>query len=491
MNGSAMKAALTSTTLILCAALNCTISCTPGQCQDPFNDNQTWASQPPGAFLNNKAAVKKPVASQAVKKTAAKPAPLKPNVQSQPTLSRTGGNQSSGQFQPTNQQQYQQSGQQMQQMGQSDWQQMGGATGSNGGQLGSSDWVAPTNDGFNDESTQSSNQNNQDSGQGWVTNTYQNQGQGFGQSSGQNFSQGGGTSQIGQSEWNNPGQSNSQSSFQSQPQSQPRASGGGIGQSEWVTPGGGQQQQSRPTGAFSNQSMQPSQSMQSSQPNQTPGFPPIQQSGSGIGQSQWTTPGASDNTSFSNNNNNNNQSSPPFPQSSFQQSQSTGGNFGTGSSGGSAPSFGAVLEQEQLQGGAQINATGSGMGNMNSGGMGGGLVGGMNGGTGAGMGMPAFNQSAAAGVLPGIMNFMQNVMPSKGNTFNPNMGASTGGGGTMTGGSGAVFVPQQQVQKRPSQPMHTPLIVKQVSRTVNRSVNRAVNRSVNQMLFKGVNAIRF
>jgi hypothetical protein len=61
----------------------------------------------------------------------------------------------------------------------------------------------------------------------------------------------------------------------------------------------------------------------------------------------------------------------------------------------------------------------------------------------------------------------------------------------MTGGSGAVFVPQQQAVKRPSQPMHTPLIVKQVSRTVNRSVNRAVNRSVNQMLFKGVNAIRF
>jgi hypothetical protein len=100
MNGSAMKAALTSTTLILCAALNCTFSCTPGQCQDPFNDNQTWASQPPGAFLNTKPAAKKPVVTQAAKKTAAKPPPLKPNIQSQPTLSRTGGNQSSGQFQP-------------------------------------------------------------------------------------------------------------------------------------------------------------------------------------------------------------------------------------------------------------------------------------------------------------------------------------------------------------------------------------------------------
>jgi hypothetical protein len=119
------------------------------------------------------------------------------------------------------------------------------------------------------------------------------------------------------------------------------------------------------------------------------------------------------------------------------------------------------------------------------------MNGGMNGGTGAGMGMPAFNQSAAAGLLPGIMNFMQNVMPSKGNTFNPNMGTSTGGGGTMTGGTGAVFVPQQQAVKRPSQPMHTPVIVKQVSRTVNRTVNRAVNRSVNRMLYKGINSLRF
>lgn len=483
MDGSAIKAALAST-LVLCAA----IYCAPARCQDPFNDNQTWAAQPPGAFLNNKPAAKKTVATQAVKKTASKPAPLKPNVQSQPTLSRAGGNQSSAQYPAPNQQQSNQ------QMGQSDWQQMGNAGNSSNTQMGTSDWVAPTNDGFNDESTQSSNQDSQDNGQGWVTNTNQN--------SGQNFNQGSGSSgQIGQSGWNNPGQS-SQNSMQSVMPNQ--GSGGGIGQSEWVSPGGGNNNsgntnsgnnnsgnnsggQSRPSGAFSNQFNQVNQSNQSS-PNQTPGFPPIQQSSNGIGQSGWTTPGGGD-TSVSNNggnsfNNNNSNQPPPFPQSSFQQSGSTGGNFGssTGNSGSGAPSFGAVLEQEQLQGGAQINASGSGMGNMNGGGNGG-----M--GSGGGMGMPAFNQSAAAGVLPGIMNFMQNVMPQKGNTFNPN--TMNSGGGTITGGTGAVFVPQQQVQKRPSQPMHTPVIVKQVGRQVNRTVNRAVNRSVNQMLFRGVNSLRF
>jgi hypothetical protein len=57
---------------------------------------------------------------------------------------------------------------------------------------------------------------------------------------------------------------------------------------------------------------------------------------------------------------------------------------------------------------------GGGMVNTNGGGMGTGMSG--------GGGMPAFNQSAAAGLLPGIMNFMQNVMPHKRQYLQPQYG---------------------------------------------------------------------
>ncbi len=403
--------------------------------QNPFNDNQTWANQPPGTFLNNKAATKKPAV--AVKKPVAKLAPLKPNVQ-----------QGSPQFSTQQPEQFQQ---RQQAVGQSEWQQMGTSGAQQQGQQGSSDWVEPSGD--LDQPTQDTQQG----GQGWVTNTQApaNYGQGNSNSGGQ----------IGSSGWNTPGGTSGNSST--------GGTGGGnqnsnIGTSGWVTPGGGSQPQSTQSnnnaGAFSSQGVG---NYQPPQPNN------IQTQS----QSQWNTP-VTNNNNNSGNNFNTASSPPAFPPSSFRPAGQ-----GQQPANGQAPLLGDVLEQEQLQGGVQSSGNMGNMGNGASTNM-------VTPGSGAGQAMPAFSQGSAAGFMPAIMNMMQTIMPQKGAVFNPNLGStgSSTGSGTLNNTGSNIFVPQQQV-RRPAvhHPMRAPRLVTQTGKQVSRQLNRNVNR----MLYRGMSNLRF
>jgi len=414
--------------------------------QNPFNDNQQWA-QPPGAFLNNKAAAKKPTTT--AKKSVAKLAPLKQNVQhaNPPILS----NQSN---------QINQIQQGQQPVGQSDWQQMDGTGGDQqqSSQQGASDWVGQT-DNFNNTQNQGKN------GQGWVTNTQAPAD--YGQSGSSSASSG-----LGSSGWITPG----------------GAAGGTGGDTGSASSGSmgdntGGQRQSNGGGAFSSQGVgnfqpQPVQQMQQGNVQQSQwtmpnSNSPNNNSNNGIGQSQWNTPGGAINNSNNLNDNNpaSQASSPGFPPSSFSPGSQQGSN--------QPPLLGDVLAREQMSGSAQ--ATGVSRANMNMGG--------------GGQAMPAFSQGSAAGFMPGLMNLMQNIMPAKGGGFNPNLntGTSSGGGaatGTVGSGNGnGVFVQQQQPQRR--QTVHRPLQTPRIITQTGRQVSRQLNRSVNNMLYRGIGNLRF
>lgn len=109
-------------------------------------------------------------------------------------------------------------------------------------------------------------------------------------------------------------------------------------------------------------------------------------------------------------------------------------------------------------------------------GMGGGLVGGGNNnmaGGGDGTGMPAggFQVSPDAAAMPGVMNFLMNVMPQN--------------------QAGAVNQARPGGFAAPKRGPSTPPMVRGITNQVGRTMNRAVNRSVNQMLYRGLNSLRF
>lgn len=250
-----------------------------------------------------------------------------------------------------------------------------------------------------------------------------------------NQNNGGGLSTSG---WVNPGSDNNNSGGGNF--SQPTGNqGGGLSSSGWVNPGntnndyGGNNMVSQPA--------------------------PVQDNG--VSSSGWITPGGgkgkgsskpikmakpAQQPQFN---------SQPMPTQSQQWSQPQGNTQANNQ----APLFGQVLEQQQGTPSGNFQATGATAG-ANSGNMSAANP----------PDMPAggFTVSPDAAVMPGMMNMLMNMQKQN--------------GGVAAGG------PRRAA---PQRGFTAPPMVRGVSNQVGRTVNRAVNRSVNQMLYRGLNSLRF
>lgn len=452
------KSVLAISALALSLALAGSVS--EALAQDTYSyDN--FQNAPPGTFLTNKAKPQSTPAKAATKapvkgKTAAKPI-------AKPVAPQTGV-YNSGQMVPGNSFNYPAQNQ----LGQSDFIQPGGGQ----DQTGTSGWVTPDTlgnqvdnsypqpqtqtpfDGDVELQQEFANQNNGGGGtstSGWV-NPGGNSGGGTstsgwvnpgGNSGGGNFSQPasnqGGLSSSG---WVNPGGNSGGGTSSSGWVNPGGNSGGGTSSSGWVNPGG-----NSGGGTMVSQPAPMQDNNLSSSGWITPG------GGKGKGSSkpikmskpapqmqpvptqsqQWNQPQASNQA---------------MPTQSQQWSQPQPGN--------QAPLFGQVLEQEQgnSNGNFQSNGATSGAntGNMSAANP---------------PDMPAggFTVSPDAAVMPGMMNMLMNMQK-------------------QNGGGGQRVAPQRTG-------FSAPPMVRGVGNQVGRTVNRAVNRSVNQMLYKGLNSLRF
>jgi|GEM_PF-1698039 len=398
--------------------------------QDAYSyDN--FQNAPPGSFLNNKV---KPQASPA--KSSAK-APVKGKTVAKPTqqpVAPQSGVYNSGQMVPGNSFNYPAQNQ----LGQSDFiQPSGGGGGAGQDQTSTSGWVTPDTLGNQvDNSYPQPQTQTPFDGDAELQQEFANQ------------NNGGGLSTSG---WVNPGStSNSSSNNGGGNFSQPMGNqGSGLSSSGWVNPGsnnGGNNMVSQPVPMQDNsvsssgwitpgggKGKGSSKPIKMAKPAQQPQFnnqPMPTQS------QQWSQPQA------------NMQTQPTQSQQWSQPQANTQAN-------NQAPLFGQVLQQEQGAGSGNFQGAGANTGNMSAANP---------------PDMPAggFTVSPDAAVMPGMMNMLMNMQKQNG-------GAATGG----------------QRMAAPQRGFTTPPMVRGVSRQVGRTVNRAVNRSVNQMLYRGLNSMRF